>query len=103
MIPTPTSVTGLCSVAVWNPPEGRFDLFSGYTVRFFVEGEEDEGISVNKERTEFFHFISEMAMGPPWGSLGPMDQILVQVSIIIAANSALAPPHLNSDYIATSY
>lgn len=63
---------GLCAVTVWSPPDGRFDIFAGYDVRFFTE---DMEVIENKGGNEFFHVTS-----PEIFALGPQAAILVQVS-----------------------
>ena len=64
-----------CMVTVWSPPEGdRFDFFSGYDIRYYIEGSDNEVIA-SKESSDFFHPTTADII-----ALGPQDQILVQVS-----------------------
>ena len=62
-----------CSVCVWDPPEGRIDISSGYDIRYSVLDTDSELIR-NVIHRRFF-----LATPPEVLGLGPQEQIFVEV------------------------
>jgi hypothetical protein len=82
-LPVPGELLAFCSIAVWSPPRGPFDDFSGYDVRFYVpEGGE---MMMRKSEREFFQQVTEAVR-----ALGPMANILVQVGDFYVAHEVTA-------------
>lgn len=65
-----------CSVTVWSPPPRPFDVYTGYDVHYSIpDGGE---VIFNKQVDEFFQLVTEDVR-----LLGPQEQILVQVRMIV--------------------
>ena len=63
-----------CSVCVWDPPEGRIDISSGYDIRYSVLDTDSELIrNVNYTEGSFWR-LRQKVLG-----LGPQEQIFVEV------------------------
>lgn len=84
-LPIPSSTLCLCSICVWGPPEGRFDLLPGYDIRYFIPGSDSELI-LSVDETRFYTLTTDEVF-----SLGPEDQILVQVCFCIYTHWSHAP------------